>query len=37
MTPADTAAIVGPAGFKQIHLVDLPPYHYGAIFDEGAK
>jgi ubiquinone/menaquinone biosynthesis C-methylase UbiE len=37
MTPADTAAIVEAAGFKLIHLVDLPPYHYGAIFEKGAK
>jgi ubiquinone/menaquinone biosynthesis C-methylase UbiE len=37
MTPADTAATVEPARFKQIHLVDLPPYHYGAVFAKGAK
>jgi SAM-dependent methyltransferase len=31
MTPDEVAAIVVPAGFEQTRLVELPPYHYGAI------
>jgi ubiquinone/menaquinone biosynthesis C-methylase UbiE len=33
MTPEDVAAQVEPAGFRLARLVDLPPYHYGAVFD----
>ena len=30
---ADTLrAVLEPAGFQLTHLVDLPPYHYGAVF-----
>lgn len=32
MTPEQTRAVVEPAGFKLDNLVELPPYHYGAIF-----
>ncbi len=32
MSPEQTCAIVEPAGFKREMLVELPPYHYGAIF-----
>ncbi len=32
MTPDATAAVVEPAGFKLDHVVELPPYHYGAVF-----
>lgn len=32
MSPEQTRAVVEPAGFKLETLVDLPPYHYGAIF-----
>lgn len=32
MTPADTAAAVAPSGLKLDRVVELPPYHYGAIF-----
>ncbi len=32
MSPEQTRAVVEPAGFKLDTLVELPPYHYGAIF-----
>jgi SAM-dependent methyltransferase len=32
MSPDDTAAAVTPAGFDLVETVELPPYHYGAIF-----
>ena len=32
MSPEQTRAAVEPAGFKLEVLVELPPYHYGAIF-----
>jgi hypothetical protein len=31
MTPEDVAAIVEPTGFGETRVVELPPYHYGAI------
>ena len=34
MTPEATRAAVEPAGFRLHRLVELPPYHYGAIFDK---
>jgi hypothetical protein len=34
MTPADVAAAVEPAGFILACVVELPPYHYGAIFQK---
>jgi ubiquinone/menaquinone biosynthesis C-methylase UbiE len=33
MTPEATRAAVEPAGFKLHQLVELPPYHYGAVFE----
>jgi len=36
MTPADVAAAVEPAGFILAGVVELPPYHYGAIFQKRA-
>lgn len=33
MRPEDVAAQVEPAGFRLARLVELLPYHYGAIFD----
>ncbi len=33
ITPQTTIAAVEPAGFKLNQIVELPPYHYGAIFD----
>jgi SAM-dependent methyltransferase len=34
MTPADVAAVVKPAGFIPAGIIELPPYHYGAIFEK---
>lgn len=34
MTPEATRAAVEPAGFRLRHLVELPPYHYGAVFEK---
>jgi ubiquinone/menaquinone biosynthesis C-methylase UbiE len=32
ITPETTIAAVEPAGVKLVRVVELPPYHYGAIF-----
>jgi SAM-dependent methyltransferase len=32
MAPDDVAAAVEPAGFIRAGVIELPPYHYGAIF-----
>jgi ubiquinone/menaquinone biosynthesis C-methylase UbiE len=32
ITPETTAAEVEPAGFDLVRIVELPPYHYGAVF-----
>lgn len=34
MTPADVAAVVEPAGLRSVNVVELPPYHYGAVFEK---
>ena len=34
ITPEATRAAVEPAGFKLRQVVELPPYHYGAIFEK---
>ncbi len=34
MTPEEVAAAVAPAGFRPARVVELPPYHYGAIFEK---
>jgi ubiquinone/menaquinone biosynthesis C-methylase UbiE len=34
MTPEATRAAVEPAGFKLHQIVELPPYHYGAVFEK---
>jgi hypothetical protein len=34
MTPVDVATTVEPVGLKLIHVIELPPYHYGAIFEK---
>jgi ubiquinone/menaquinone biosynthesis C-methylase UbiE len=34
MTPEATRAAVEPAGFRLHQIVELPPYHYGAIFEK---
>jgi SAM-dependent methyltransferase len=36
MAPADAAATVEPAGLKLLRVIELPPYHYGAIFEKPA-
>jgi SAM-dependent methyltransferase len=37
MSPADTVAVVARAGLKHIGVVELPPYHYGAVFQKPAE
>jgi ubiquinone/menaquinone biosynthesis C-methylase UbiE len=32
MSPNQTIAAVEPAGLKLLQIVELPPYHYGAVF-----
>jgi SAM-dependent methyltransferase len=32
-SPAATRSVVEPAGFDHVETVDLPPYHYGAVFE----
>jgi predicted methyltransferase len=32
MSPDDVRSAVEPAGFVLERIVDLPPYHYGAVF-----
>ena len=34
IAPETTVAAVEPAGFKLVRIVELPPYHYGAIFEK---
>ena len=36
MTPDDVAATVEPAGLKFAGVIELPPYHYAAIFEQPA-
>ena len=36
MEPADVAAAVEPAGRQLVRVIELPPYHYGAIFERPA-
>ena len=36
MTPDDVAAAVEPDGLRLARVVELPPYHYGAIFEKPA-
>jgi len=33
MTPEDVAAAVAPAELRPLHVIDVPPYHYAAIFE----
>jgi SAM-dependent methyltransferase len=37
MEPSDVAAVVEPAGLTLTDVVDLPPYHYAAIFEKLAQ
>jgi ubiquinone/menaquinone biosynthesis C-methylase UbiE len=34
ITPKTTVAAVEPAGLRFVRIVELPPYHYGAIFEK---
>ena len=34
MTPAEVAAVLDPAELRFVNVVELPPYHYGAIFEK---
>jgi SAM-dependent methyltransferase len=36
MSPASVRDAVEPAGFNLSRLVELPPYHYGAVFERAA-
>jgi SAM-dependent methyltransferase len=36
MTPAEVEDVVKPIGFTLVEMVELPPYHYGAIFTKNA-
>lgn len=33
MAPAQVGAVVEPAGFRTRAVIDLPPYHYAAVFE----
>ena len=33
MAPDDVAAVVIPSGLRLVHIIELPPYHYAAIFE----
>jgi ubiquinone/menaquinone biosynthesis C-methylase UbiE len=33
MTPEEVTAAVAPAGLRPMRVAELPPYHYGAIFE----
>lgn len=34
MTPDDVATVVIPSGLRLVQVVELPPYHYAAIFEK---
>ncbi len=34
MSPADVEAVVAAAGLRLVGVVELPPYHYGAVFEK---
>ena len=36
MEPGDVTAAMEPTGLKLVGVVELPPYHYGAIFEKSA-
>jgi SAM-dependent methyltransferase len=37
MAPEEVTAVVGPAGLHPLHVIDLPPYHYAAIFEKALR
>ena len=36
MEPDEVARAIGPAGLRRSRIVELPPYHYGVIFEKPA-
>jgi hypothetical protein len=34
VSPQQVIAVVEPAGLKHVGLVEVPPYHYGAVFEK---
>jgi hypothetical protein len=37
MKPSDVAAVVEPAGLTLRRTIELPPYHYGAMFEKSIR
>ncbi len=37
MEPAEVAAALQPVGFKPVGVIELPPYHYAALFERPAE
>jgi len=37
MEPSDVATTVEPAGLGLADVIELPPYHYGAIFEKSRE
>ena len=37
LSPEQTIEAVTPAGLKLFRIVEVPPYHYGAIFERSAS
>lgn len=37
MTPEDLALVIEPAGFHAARTVELPPYHYGSVFERRTR
>ena len=33
LSPEQTVKAIEPSGLKLVHLVEVPPYHYGAVFE----
>jgi hypothetical protein len=33
LSPRQTIASVEPSGMKLVHVLEVPPYHYGAVFE----
>jgi len=37
MSPQQVQAVVEPAGFRMERVIELPPYHYAAVFTAGHR
>jgi hypothetical protein len=37
MEPPEVAVALGPAGLGLVCVVELPPYHYAAIFEKSGR